>query len=100
MMECRHHELIRRLASLAKIRISDEELESICKDLERTAEFLRTVSDISKNLDVNPLYYVWDNWGPLREPGEQRKVDISDLPVHLKDGYVKVPWRGGRLEKS
>jgi len=100
MTRCNYYELLRKLASLAKIRLSDEEAESLCRDLERTAEFLRSVSDISKSLNVEPLYYVWDEWGPLRNPGEPRTINIADLPVRTKDGYVKVPWRGGRVEEA
>jgi Asp-tRNAAsn/Glu-tRNAGln amidotransferase C subunit len=99
-MECRYRSVVEKLASLAKIKLSGEEAETLCRDLERTAEFLRSVSEISKELDVNPLYYVWDEWGPLRGPGEPEAIDIADLNVHLKEGYVKVPWRGGRLEEA
>jgi Asp-tRNA(Asn)/Glu-tRNA(Gln) amidotransferase C subunit len=100
MVECRYYSVMEKLASLAKIKLSEEEVESLCRDLERTAEFLRTVSEISRELEVNPLYYVWDQWGPLREPGEPRTIDIAGLHVSLKEGYVRVPWRGGKLEEA
>jgi len=97
---CRARELVERLASLAKIELSEEELESICVDLEKTAEFLKSVSSIASSLDVEPLYYVWDTWGPLRDVGKPRYIDVSELPVKLKDGYIVVPWRGGRIEEA
>ena len=100
MTECRYSSVLEKLASLAKIKLSSEEVETLCRDLERTAEFLRSVSEISKELDVNPLYYVWDEWGPLRVPGEPGAINIADLNVHLKEGYVRAPWRGGRLEEA
>lgn len=99
-MECRYRDVLERLASLARIRLSEEEFNIICWDLERTAEFLRSVSEIARELNVEPLYYVWDQWGPLRDQGEPRTIDIEELPVRVKDGYVKVPWRGGRVEEA
>jgi Asp-tRNA(Asn)/Glu-tRNA(Gln) amidotransferase C subunit len=74
MVECRYYSVMEKLASLAKIKLSE--------------------------LEVNPLYYVWDQWGPLREPGEPRTIDIASLHVSLKEGYVRVPWRGGKLEEA
>lgn len=96
-MECRK-ELLERLAELAKIALSEEEKESICKDLERIAGYLRAVGEAAKELEAEPLYYVWDLPGPLREPSESPKVSIEELPTKVKEGYVAVPWRGGRVE--
>lgn len=99
-MECRYADTLRRLASLARIGLSEDEFKSICLDFEKTAEFLRSVSEIARELNVEPLYYVWDLWGPLRDPGEPRTIDVRELPVVVEGGYIKVTWRGGRLEEA
>lgn len=97
---CKQQELLEKLSSLAKIKLSEEEKEAICRDLERTAEFLRTVGEAARGLEVEPLYYPWDEWGPMREYVRERHIDVRELPVSLKEGFIRVPWRAGKLEEG
>lgn len=97
---CKQWELLEKLSSLAKIKLSEEEREAICRDLERTAEFLRAVGEAARGLETDPLYYPWDEWGPMREYIRERSVDVKELPASLKEGFIRVPWRAGRLEEG
>jgi len=100
LSECRHLDLIDKLADLAKITLSDEEKLNLCRDIVRIAEYLRAVGEAARDLNVDPLYYVWDKWGFLRDYNRDRFIIISNLPTKVKDGYVIVPWRGGKIEEG
>lgn len=98
-MEC-DVELVKKLAEIAMLEIPDEEVGQVCRDIERIASLLKTVGEVARDAGVEPLYHVWEEIGHTREPqgGEDRSIDIEKLPVALDErGYVKIPWRGGRI---
>lgn len=97
---CSQWEILEKLSSLAKIKLTEEEKEAICRDLEKTAEFLRAVGEAARSLEVEPLYYPWDEWGPVRDYIRGRPVDVRELSASLKEGFIRAPWRAGRLEEG
>ncbi|MCE4610640.1 MAG: aspartyl/glutamyl-tRNA amidotransferase subunit C [Desulfurococcales archaeon] len=87
---------VRRAVELARIAFTSEELERLCKEASRIAEYLASVGEAVKGLDVEPLYHVWEEEGGLRDRIEDRRVPLeSFLPPERLDGEgrVKVPWR-------
>ncbi|MEM1873655.1 MAG: aspartyl/glutamyl-tRNA amidotransferase subunit C [Acidilobaceae archaeon] len=92
--------LVKRLAEIAKLELSDEEARKICVDIARIASYLRSVGEAVAGYDVEPLYHVWEEIGYLREPLEEpdRSIDVRRLSADVDErGYVRAPWRGGRI---
>lgn len=89
-------ETLDRLLALAKLKISNEEYDRICRDLNTVAGYLRQVGDLELE-GAKPLYHVWEEGLRLRGYDEDRRVDVTELAgVEVEDGYVRVPWRGPR----
>lgn len=88
-------DLILRLAELAKLRIDEEELDTLCEDLSRIIEYLKEVRELVSDSNIEPLYHVWEEGSRTRGGEASTRVDIRELSVEMEDGYVKVPWRGG-----
>ena len=88
-------DLVLRLAELARLRISEGELGTLCEDLSRIIEYLKEVRELVSDSSVEPLYHVWEEGSRTRGGGASTRVDIRELSVEVEDGYVKVPWRGG-----
>lgn len=93
-------DMLRKVAELAKIGLSSEEEIKICSDIERIASYLSAVSQAAKEVGGEPLYYVWDSYGHVREGGSATPLNIADLPAVVRDGLVAVPWRGGAIESE
>ncbi|MCS7107026.1 MAG: aspartyl/glutamyl-tRNA amidotransferase subunit C [Acidilobaceae archaeon] len=98
-MECKDKEVMEKLVEIAKISLNEEERKTLCDELSRIAEYLKAVGEAARELGTEPLYYVWDLGGPLRDGGESHRVDVRELPTKVKDGHIAVPWRGGRVEE-
>ncbi|MEN2999190.1 MAG: hypothetical protein ABDH61_01230 [Acidilobaceae archaeon] len=98
-MECKDKEVMERLIEIAKISLTEEEKKIMCAELARIADYLRAVGEAARELRTEPLYYVWDIGGPLRDQGESQRVNVRELPTKVKEGYVAVSWRGGRVEE-
>ena len=87
---------VRRAAELARIAFTPEEMERLCKEASRIAEYLASVGEAVRGLEVEPLYHVWEEEGGLRDRIEDRRVALeSFLPPERLDGEgrVRVPWR-------
>lgn len=97
-MRCERLETIRKIAELAKIRLSQEEEAKMCEDIERIASYLSTLSEAAREIGGEPLYYVWDSYAHVREGGEPTPLEVKELPTARKDGFIVVPWRGGSVE--
>jgi len=96
MDECRSG-LVERLLSLARLRVSGEELDILCRDIERISSYLRQVGEAVRGIDVPPLYHVWEEEGFLKEEEVDRRIDVRDFAPDVLEGrWVRVPWRGGR----
>ena len=93
-----NEDLVARLSELAKIDVSEWEIEDICRDLERIASYLGEVGKAVAGLkNVKPLYHVWEESSIVREGGSQERVNVADFaPEAVEGDYVKAPWRGRR----
>ncbi|MEB3780181.1 MAG: hypothetical protein GSR85_08120 [Desulfurococcales archaeon] len=96
MSECRV-DLVERLLSLARLRVSREEFMVLCRDVDRISSYLRQVGEAVRGVNLPPLYHVWEEEGTLKEESVERRVDIEDFAPEVLEGrWVRVPWRGGR----
>lgn len=89
---------IKKLANLARIDMSDEEMEGLAKDLDAILAYVGQVQEVSKlgkneALHDNPLNYFLQN--VMREDvvinkrGEYTEQILADAP-DTQDGYLKV----------
>ncbi len=89
-------EAVRRAAELARIAFTEDEMARLCREASRIAEYLASVGEAVRGLDVKPLYHVWEEEGGLRDFIADRRVDVASfLPADRIDeeGRVKIPWR-------
>ena len=91
-------DLVLRLSELAKIEISESEVEDICRDLERIASYLGELRKAALKLkNIDPLYHVWEESSIVRDKGAHEKISVADFaPEALEGSYVRAPWRGRR----
>ena len=90
--------LVRRLAALAKLSLEGEDLDRVCRDIARIAEYLSEVGRAVRGRDVEPLYHVWEESSVLREGKVVESVNVRDFAPDTLDpeGRVRAPWRGSR----
>ncbi len=100
MQKCRA-DLLERLLSLARLRVPPEEYDILCRDIDRISSYLRRVGKLVEGLEVAPLYHVWEEEGALKDRGLDRRVNIEDLAPDMVEGrWIRVPWRGSRVEED
>lgn len=90
-------EVVYRLASLMRLRLSEEEARAICADLPRITEFLSSPSRIDGLERIEPLYHVHDElWTPISGVTPRTLVDFHLLvgENRIEQGKLRVPWRG------
>lgn len=91
MEECA--ELIRLISSLARIDLDPSDCDSIASIRGFFSE-LRKARELVEERE--PLYHVWEKESQLRLGEAYQHVRVEDLGIEVGDGYVKLPWRGGR----
>ncbi len=88
---------VKHIAGLARIKISDEEEQSLKKDLSSTLEYIDQLNEIDTS-NVEPLYQTTGLVDSFRsdEPREEFKMDenlndklIGQAP-HKEDRFIKV----------
>lgn len=85
-----------RLSSLARVALGPGERERMCLEIRVIAEYLRSVGEALRGVDVEPLYHVWEEESWLRPGGEPERVDLALVVGGERldeEGRLKVPWR-------
>lgn len=89
---------IKKLANLARIDMSDEEMEGMAKDFDPILAYVGQVQEVSKLKNAQPLHENPDNYllqNVMREDivtnksGEYTERILADAP-DVQDGYLKV----------
>lgn len=84
---------IKHLASLSRIRISDEEAESLKNDIDAVLEYVSVVSDITAEGDltkkVGARFNVFRQDAVTNEPGSHSEALMAEAPEREGD-YLKV----------
>lgn len=84
---------VKHLASLARIRISDSEAESLKQDIDSVLEYVGVVSDIAAEADltkkVGARYNIFREDEVTNEPGSYTKDLMAEAP-HRDGDYLKV----------
>ena len=84
---------IKHLASLARIRISDNEAEGLKKDIDSVLEYVSVVSEITTDGDVTKKvgarYNVFRDDVVTNEPGSFTEALLAEAPKR-EGNYLKV----------
>lgn len=84
---------IQHLASLARIRITDEEADALGSDITQVLEYVgainEIVSDFSSTKKVGSVHNVFRKDEVTNQPGEHTDALLSEAPT-TKNGYVQV----------
>ncbi|MCE4619447.1 MAG: hypothetical protein F7C33_00315 [Desulfurococcales archaeon] len=85
--------LLSKIRVLARLEVPPEDCERIT-EIRGFLEGVRRAGPLVEGLD--PLYHVWEAESRLRDPREKGygHVNIEDLGVETREGYVRLPWRG------
>ncbi len=89
--------VVDRLSSLSRVALSGDERERMCMEVRVIAEYLRSVGEALRGVEVEPLYHVWEEESWLRPGGEPERVDLAWVVGSDRvdeEGRLKVPWRG------
>ncbi|WP_109694113.1 Asp-tRNA(Asn)/Glu-tRNA(Gln) amidotransferase subunit GatC [Chitinophaga deserti] len=85
--------LIQQLATLARLKIGQEEGEEIRLDLQRMITFVEKLNELDTT-DVKPLLHMTRDANVFREdaviPGITREEALRNAPVHTEE-YFSVP---------
>jgi aspartyl-tRNA(Asn)/glutamyl-tRNA(Gln) amidotransferase subunit C len=79
------------VAALAKLRLSDEEIEQMQRDLTRILGYVELLGELSLD-DVEPTAHVAVDTAPLRPdsvvPGLTTQAALSEAPRTLENGFA------------
>ncbi len=82
-----------KVATLAKIKLSEEEIEIFSKQLPEIIAFVEKLEELDTK-DVPPFYEIVDQPAPLRpdvpKPGLTQEEALANAP-EKKDGFFVVP---------
>ncbi|MFA5773745.1 MAG: Asp-tRNA(Asn)/Glu-tRNA(Gln) amidotransferase subunit GatC [Candidatus Paceibacterota bacterium] len=89
-------EEIKKLANLARIDMSEEEMKEIAKDFDSILAYVRQVQEVSVKQDLAEkksedyfLYNVMRDDVITNKRGEYRDLIMAEMP-DVQDGYLKV----------
>ncbi len=85
-------EQIKHIAKLSKIKLNDEELGQISKQVEQILEYVDQLNEI--NDDIEPLENISGNYNRLRDDviiDFNNKEQILKNAPKTKDGFILVP---------
>ena len=84
---------ILKLADLANIRLTEEEIDSYISDVNRILELVSEIQDVDTT-DVEPLLNVLDEFSEMRDDKPEMKIDRDDALKNAPDTdgvYFQVP---------
>ncbi len=86
-------EQVKHVANLARLAVTEEEVEKFTKQLDAIITFAEQLNELD-TANVAPTYHVLDMKNVLREdipqPGLPREEVLKNAPDH-QDGQIKVP---------
>lgn len=86
--------LISKLERLSRLKLDEEERESIKTDLNKILQMVETLQELDTS-DVEPLVYVNQSKRPEREDVVANELDVNDsisnAPKKHEDGFFVVP---------
>ncbi|MEH7117541.1 Asp-tRNA(Asn)/Glu-tRNA(Gln) amidotransferase subunit GatC [Neobacillus vireti] len=86
-------EQVKHVANLARLAITEEEVEKFTKQLDKIITFAEQLNELDTE-NVKPTYHVLDMKNVLREDipqkGLPREEVLKNAPEH-QDGQIKVP---------
>lgn len=93
MLDMKQEEIL-HLASLARIKLTDEELSSLETELPKILDYVSVVSDIvadesDAKPEVGARYNVFREDEVTNEPGEYTKDMMNEMPA-TENGFMKV----------
>ncbi|WP_342429305.1 Asp-tRNA(Asn)/Glu-tRNA(Gln) amidotransferase subunit GatC [Neobacillus sp. FSL H8-0543] len=84
---------VKHVANLARLAITEEEMEKMTKELDAIITFAEQLNELNTE-NVEPTYHVLDMKNILREDvaqeGLPREEVLKNAPDH-QDGQIKVP---------
>lgn len=87
------NEQVKHVANLARLAITEEEVEKLTKQLDQIITFAEQLNELDTE-NVKPTYHVLDMKNVLREDipqkGLPREEVLKNAPEH-QDGQIKVP---------
>lgn len=85
-------EQVKHLADLAKLDISEEQLQSYNKDLQEILNYVNKINNLDLENIKESLSGVEDNpVGPRPDKVESSDVEVIKSASQIKDGYVVAP---------
>ncbi|MEH7416139.1 Asp-tRNA(Asn)/Glu-tRNA(Gln) amidotransferase subunit GatC [Neobacillus drentensis] len=86
-------EEVKHVANLARLAVTEEEVEKFTKQLDKIITFAEQLNELDTE-NVKPTYHVLDMKNVLREDipqkGLPREEVLKNAPEH-QDGQIKVP---------
>ncbi len=87
-------EQIKNLAKLARLKLSDEEIESLAEDLSKILNYVKKIEELNLG-NIEPLISIIDKLEfredeERRGDDEERKKIINNFPQR-ENNYLKVP---------
>jgi len=85
-------DVVRYVANLSKIEVSEEEVEIFKRDFEKIIEFFNQLDEVEA--DVEPTYHVLPLKNVFREDIPGKCLDREEVLMnakHKEDGYFKGP---------
>ena len=84
---------VRKIASLARLSLSEKELESRTDDMNNILNYMDTLNEIDTD-NVEELYNVNDMSNPLRDDTFEKSLEKKDVLKNSpssNDDYIEVP---------
>lgn len=93
MTEIVSKDSVAHIANLAKIKISNEEIESFQKEMNKILDYFKMIDELNTD-DTEPTWNVLDQVNVLREDKEKKSFDqdtaLKNAPQKER-GYIKAP---------
>jgi len=86
-------ELVRYVASLARLEFDENELDDFTNKFKRILEYVEQLKELNVD-DVSPTYHVNINKNTMREDIVQPSLDLSEVLKNApdkKDSFFRVP---------
>ncbi len=93
MTEIVSKDSVAHIANLAKIKISNEEIESFQKEMNKILDYFKMIDELNTD-DTEPTWNILDQVNVLREDREKESFDqdtaLKNAPQKER-GYIKAP---------
>ena len=86
-------EEVLRIAGLARLELTQEEIEGLEEDLARGLEYMEMLNEADVG-DIPPTFYTIHKASPMREDVPEKKFSVEEILKNApekKDGFIVVP---------